>query len=111
MLLKTNLTIAKELLAPPSYILGDMIRRNQASKVILRASRRSYGGMGYKRNRTPLKDADGGGCIEIQGLLEATEETLPPSEIEAIIANERRVDGANEEPSVIYEGSGTSTSL
>jgi hypothetical protein len=46
--------------------------------------------MGYKRNRTPLKDADGSGCFEIQGLLEATEETLSQSEIEAIIADERR---------------------
>jgi hypothetical protein len=97
MLFKNNLTIAKELLAPLSYGLGDMIRKNQAAKIILRASSRSYGGMSYQRNRTLLKDADSGRCFEIHDLLEATEETLSQSEIEAIIADERRVDGAMRE--------------
>jgi hypothetical protein len=109
MVINLNLTIAKELLAPPSYSLGDMNRNNQAAKVILRASRRSYGGMNYKRNRTLLKDADSGGSFEIQDLMEVTEETLSQLEIEAIITNEMRVD-RTDEGSVIYEGPGTSTS-
>jgi hypothetical protein len=111
MLLKTNLTIARELLAPLSYSLGDMIRKNQAAKIILRASRRSYGGMSYQRNRKLLKDADSGRCFDIQDLLEATEETLSQSEIEAIIADEMRVDRTNEGANVIYDGSGSSTSV
>ncbi|KAH8765886.1 hypothetical protein F5882DRAFT_474438 [Hyaloscypha sp. PMI_1271] len=109
MVINLNLTVAKELLAPPSYSLGNINRINQAAKVILRTSRRSYGGMNYKRNRTLLKDADSGGSFEIQDLMEATEETLSQLEIEAIITNVMGVDRTNE-GSVIYEGPGTSTS-
>jgi ubiquitin len=110
MLLNLNLTIAKELLAPPSFSSVDRIRKPQAVKVLLRASRRSYGGMSYQRNRTLLKDADGGDSFEIQDLMEVDEE-ISQSEIEAIIADEMKVDRANEGASVIYEGSGTSTSI
>ncbi|KAH6706628.1 hypothetical protein BKA61DRAFT_698509 [Leptodontidium sp. MPI-SDFR-AT-0119] len=82
--LNLNLTIAKELLAPPSsYSLSDMIRKNQP--VILRASGKSYGGMRYKRNRTLLKDAGGRGNLEIQDPTEVTEEVLSQLQIEAII--------------------------
>jgi hypothetical protein len=75
LLLKLNLTIAKELLAPSSYGVSDKIRKNQA-KVILRASRTSYSGMSYKRNRTLLKYSDSGGSSEIQELVEVTEGVL-----------------------------------
>jgi hypothetical protein len=108
--LNLNLTIAKELLAPSSYSLSDMIRKNQAAKVILRASGRSYGGMSYKRNRTLLKDAGGEGNLEIQYPKEVTEEVLSQLEIEAIIGDKMKVDQTNEGGSVIYEGTGTSTS-
>jgi len=66
--------------------------------------------MSYQRNRTLLKDADVGGSFEIQDLMEVDEE-ISQSEIEAIIADEMKVDRANEGASVIYEGSGTSTSI
>jgi hypothetical protein len=108
--LNLNLTIAKELLAPSSYSLSDMIRKNQAAKVILRASGRSYGGMSYKRNRTLLKDAGGEDNLEIQDPKEVTEEVLSQLEIEAIIGDKMKVDQTNEGSSVIYEGTGTSTS-
>jgi len=91
LLLNLNLTIAKELLAPSSYSLTDMIPKNQA-KIILRASGRSYGGMSYKRNRTLLKDSDSGGSFEIQDPVEVSEEALSQLEIEAIIADEMKAD-------------------
>ena len=55
-----DLTIEKELLDASYYSLNDTFRRNQAALVILRASRKSCGGMRYKRNRTLFEDADGG---------------------------------------------------
>jgi hypothetical protein len=101
-LLKFNLTIAKELLSPPSSSPGDTIRQNQAAKVILRASRRSYGGMSYTRNRTLLRNANGR-----QGPLE---ESLSQLEIEEIIADETKVDQTSEGGRMICEGAGPSTS-
>ena len=40
--------------------------------------------MSYKRNRTLLKDAGGGGNLKIQDPTEVTEEVLPQLEIEAL---------------------------
>ena len=90
-LLNLNLTIAKELLSPSSYSLTDMITKDQA-KIILRASRRSYGGMSYKRNRTLLKNSNGGASFKIQDPAEVTEEALSQLEIEAITANGTKAD-------------------
>jgi len=113
-----SLTVAKELLTPVFYNLDDMVYRNQAAKVVLRASGRSYGGMGYMRNRTLLRYADdGGGDTEIESPVAVTgealsqEEALSQLEIEAIIADGMTLDQsqANEGGSVICEGIGTGT--
>lgn len=90
-LFNSNITIAKELLAPSYYSLSDVMPKKQV-KVILRASGRSYGGMSYKRNRTLLKDANTEGSFEIQDPVEVNEEALSQLEIEAINPDEMKSD-------------------
>jgi len=108
MLFSLNLTVARELFAPPPITFGNIIRKSRAAKVILRASGRSYGGMSYKRNRTMLEVGDGIGNLKIQDHMEVTEETSFQSEMEAIIADKIGGDQENGGANVIYKGSGTS---
>jgi hypothetical protein len=57
-----------------------------------------------------LGDTDGRSNFEIQDPVEVTEEALSQLELEAIIPNDMQADQKNEGRSVIYEGTGTSTS-